>query len=119
MYYLTGTTGGDGFDYYTSTDMVTWEYKGALYRKSDKHDAQATAFWAPEVKRYNGRYYLTYSCTMPGREHRMLSSMALIVTARVSGWLVPKLTTRIPFLGEIAVSEGVFFVIIKRVSFRN
>lgn len=77
MYYLTGTTGGDGFDYYTSTDMVTWEYKGALYRKSDKHDAQATAFWAPEVKRYNGRYYLTYSCTMPGREHRMLSSMAV------------------------------------------
>ena len=31
LYYLTGTTSlpeGMGFAYYTSTDLITWEYKG-------------------------------------------------------------------------------------------
>lgn len=74
-YYLTGTTGGNGFDYYVSSDMTTWEYKGPLYRKSPNHPG-TSLFWAPEVKRYNGRYYLSYSCYLP--EHKsMLSCLAV------------------------------------------
>ena len=47
-YYMTGTTAGDcGFDYYTSKDLVTWEYGGPLFRKSAGHFG-AGAFWAPE-----------------------------------------------------------------------
>lgn len=74
-YYLTGTSGDGGFDYYTSADLVTWEYKGALFRTSQDHPGTA-AFWAPEVKRYNGRYYLSYSCYIPERD-RMLTCLAV------------------------------------------
>ena len=62
IYYLTGTSNADvGFDYYTSHDLVTWEFQGALFHRSSGHPG-AGCFWAPEVKRYKGQFYLTYSC---------------------------------------------------------
>lgn len=69
IYYLTGTSNlpdGEGFAYYTSTDLITWEYKGVLYRKPADHIG-STAFWAPEVKYYQGKFYMTYSCYVPAR----------------------------------------------------
>jgi len=70
-YYLTGTTNltdGEGFAYYVSTDLITWKYKGELYRKPDNHIG-TTAFWAPEVEYYEGKFYLTYSCYVPEKKH--------------------------------------------------
>lgn len=67
VYYLTGTTNlpdGQGFAYYTSTDLTKWEYKGALYSKPDDHIG-TSAFWAPEVKFHKGKFYMTYSCYVP------------------------------------------------------
>lgn len=67
IYYLTGTSGADkGFEYYTSTDLKNWEYKGMLYEPGD-NDAYkgASCFWAPEVHVVNGKYYLTFSCLSP------------------------------------------------------
>lgn len=55
-----------GFDYYVSSDLVAWEYGGPLFRKSPAHFG-AGAFWAPEVERYEGRFYMTYSCLEPER----------------------------------------------------
>ena len=75
LYYLTGTGGDSGFDYYTSTDLVTWEYGGPLFRKSQDHPG-TSSFWAPEVTRYQGRYYLSYSCFMPEKE-KMLTCLAV------------------------------------------
>lgn len=66
MYYLTGTTGGDGFDYYTSPDLVTWSGGGTLYKRPADHFG-TDCFWAPEVKYYRGRFYMTYSCADPVR----------------------------------------------------
>lgn len=75
VYYLTGTTGDAGFAYYTSTDLLTWKYGGLLYRIPEGH-AGDSSFWAPEVKQYAGKFYLTYSCAMPERG-RMLTCMAV------------------------------------------
>ncbi len=69
LYYLTGTTvlpEGEGFAYYTSSDLVTWKYKGVLYQKPADHIGNS-AFWAPEVRYYNGKFYMTYSCSVPER----------------------------------------------------
>ena len=66
VYYLTGTTGNDGFDYYTSPDLVTWRFGGTLYRRPADHFG-TDCFWAPEVKYYRGRFYMTYSCADPAR----------------------------------------------------
>ncbi|MDD2437837.1 MAG: glycoside hydrolase family 43 protein [Massilibacteroides sp.] len=83
-YYLTGTTvlpEGEGFAYYTSTDLITWDYHGVLYRKPENHIG-TFGFWAPEVKYYNGKFYLTYSCYV---KERNLMLTCLAVSERPDG----------------------------------
>lgn len=73
IYYLTGTSDlpdGMGFAYYESKDLITWTYKGALYKKPENH-VGASAFWAPEVKYYKGKFYMTYSCYVPNRDQAL------------------------------------------------
>ncbi len=78
-YYMTGTTANgfdyEGFDYYTSKDLITWEFKGALFRKTKQHFG-AGAFWAPEVKFYKGKFYMTYSC-LDAQKGILLSCLAV------------------------------------------
>lgn len=80
-YYLTGTTAtaeAAGFDYYTSKDLVVWEYKGELFRKEADHFGVG-AFWAPEVEYYNGKFYMTYSC-LDAKRGILLSCLAVSET---------------------------------------
>ncbi|MDD4578487.1 MAG: glycoside hydrolase family 43 protein [Sphaerochaeta sp.] len=82
VYYMTGTSIPDsGFNYYTSKDMVTWEFGGALFRPSEDHYGVGY-FWAPEVKYYQDRFYLTYSSR--DKESGLLLS-ALAVSDRPEG----------------------------------
>ncbi len=64
LYYLYGTTGettwegqGEGFHVYTSPDLATWQGPEACFRPPAGFWADRN-FWAPEVHRYRGRYYL-------------------------------------------------------------
>ena len=78
LYYLTGTTAlpeGEGFAYYISSDLIRWKYQGLLYRKPKDHIG-CYGFWAPEVKYYEGRFYMTYSCYMKDLD-RMLTCLAV------------------------------------------
>ena len=60
-YYLIGTTSPrEGFLCYESSDLSHWESKGWAWKKPANHWA-VNAFWAPEVKFYQGKFYLTYS----------------------------------------------------------
>lgn len=64
LYYMTGTADlpdGAGFVCYVSSDLITWKYNNVLYRKPAEHPGISN-FWAPEVKYYKGKFYLTYSC---------------------------------------------------------
>lgn len=63
-YYLFGSTDADiwrgpgtGFDCYRSRDLATWEGPYPAFRPAPDFWAE-TNFWAPEVHRYRGRYYL-------------------------------------------------------------
>ncbi len=71
-YYLFGTTDancwdveyGRGFDSYRSTDLEHWE--GPFMAFSRPADFPAVGnFWAPEVHRYKGRYYMFASFKSP------------------------------------------------------
>ena len=64
-YYLYGTNAGDGFKAWTSTNLVQWDSLGYVYRKGPGTWGEAR-FWAPEVARYRGRYYLAYSARKDG-----------------------------------------------------
>ncbi|RHJ81537.1 family 43 glycosylhydrolase [Parabacteroides sp. AM08-6] len=65
-YYLYGT-GGDsnfGFQVYTSKDLKSWEgpkgaSNGYALKKGDSFGTKG--FWAPQVFRYNGKYYMAYT----------------------------------------------------------
>ncbi|MDH6304120.1 beta-xylosidase [Parabacteroides sp. PF5-5] len=78
IYYMTGTSNlpqGEGFICYKSTNLIVWEYIGELYRKPEKHIG-IYGFWAPEVKHYKGKFYMTYSCYVEDRD-LMLTCLAV------------------------------------------
>ncbi len=60
-YYLTGTTdSGTGFRIWSSPNLVDWEPLGFAYR-AGKGSWGQNYFWAPELFRLGGSYYLAYS----------------------------------------------------------
>lgn len=64
-YYLTGTSAEDGFFMLESDDLVTWKsvdngLGGRILQLGDGTYGEH-AFWAPQVFKENGKYYLTYS----------------------------------------------------------
>lgn len=59
-YYLYGTGRPDGFPVYTSTDLHNWQlYKRNALLKGDSYGT--TGFWAPQVFRHDGKYYMAYT----------------------------------------------------------
>jgi GH43 family beta-xylosidase len=79
-YYLFGTTSSNtGFQYYTSEDLVYWKPGGWAYQKTENSWADAL-FWAPEVKFYRGKFYMTYSGRVRGSNPalwKMLTALAV------------------------------------------
>lgn len=59
-YYLYGTGSPDGFGVYTSKNLENWKRadKPALL-KGDSYGSKS--FWAPQVFRYRGKYYMAYA----------------------------------------------------------
>ena len=57
-YYLYHT--GKGFKVYTSSDLVNWVSLGNAM-PDDGYKWAKSHFWAPEVVKYNGKYYLHYT----------------------------------------------------------
>lgn len=67
LYYLYGTDGFHGvrFDVYKSADLVNWDGPTSVFDPAP--DFWATQdFWAPEVHRYQGRYYMFASFKADG-----------------------------------------------------
>lgn len=63
-YYLYGTNSPEGFQVYTSEDLIHWtipsEAKdGLALRKGDAYGEKG--FWAPQIFRHNGQYYMVYT----------------------------------------------------------
>jgi beta-xylosidase len=72
-YYLYGTSAGDGFKYWTSENLTVWEEKGYAFRKTSNSWGKGS-FWAPEVIKYDNKFYMVYSAsgeTMYGKGLRL------------------------------------------------
>lgn len=59
--YVTGT----GYPAFSSKDLVNWKYEKKVFSGSGKKWS-TTGFWAPEVFKFNNKYYLTYSAAVDG-----------------------------------------------------
>ena len=72
-YYLYGTRGADtwgngsGFDVYVSDDLIEWSEPKAAFERYDGFWADKN-FWAPEVHKYKGEYYMFASFKSECRE---------------------------------------------------
>jgi len=71
-YYLYGTTGADtwegkpaGFDVYIGNDLEHWEGPTPVFRPGPDFWSDRN-YWAPEVHRYRGRYYMFASFKAEG-----------------------------------------------------
>lgn len=95
IYYLYATNSGDGFIASKSTDLVNWTSCGLVAKKGDIYGDYY--FWAPEVYKYNGRYYLLYTA----EEH-----IALAVADSPAG---PFRKTSDGFLIDRQAIDGHFF----------
>ena len=74
-YYLIGTSApffgyrtgeaNPGIKIYTSDDLLNWKYEKLLIDRSklDSTVWYLDRFWAPEIHRLNGKYYLTFNCS--------------------------------------------------------
>jgi len=62
-YFMYGTGGGaeNGYAAYSSSDLKTWNFEGQVYRNDTKNAWGIHSFWAPEVYKRNGKYYMFYS----------------------------------------------------------
>ncbi|MBW3637108.1 MAG: glycoside hydrolase family 43 protein [Armatimonadetes bacterium] len=76
-YFLYGSTDTErGFECWSSNDLVNWKYEGWILENNENSWGES-AFFAPEVKAYRGKYYLSYSAQPRGcSQHRMLMALA-------------------------------------------
>ena len=83
-YYLFGTNASnEGFKCWESTDLVHWTPKGWAYQETDDSWAKSH-YWAPEVKEYRGKFYMTYSA-MPKKAETPRLLIALAVSDKPEG----------------------------------
>lgn len=62
LFYMYGTTEGlNGFKAYSSKDLVNWVDEGVVYQGATDSSWTKDCFWAPEVYRHNGKYYIFFS----------------------------------------------------------
>ena len=61
-YYMYATSSPVGFKVWESSNLVDWDEKGFALTKFNNGDQWGQGnFWAPEVKFYNGKFYMVYS----------------------------------------------------------
>jgi len=62
-YYMYGTGGGakNGYGVFSSGDLVDWTWEGQVYHGATGDSWCIGAFWAPEVYKVRGKYYMFYS----------------------------------------------------------
>jgi len=63
IYYMYGTGAGanDGFVAYSSEDLVNWKREGQVFTGNTEESWSIANFWAPEVYKFNDRFYMFYS----------------------------------------------------------
>lgn len=62
-YYMYGTGGGarNGFAAYSSENLVDWNFEGMVYTADMEKSWCIGDFWAPEVYKFDGKYYMFFS----------------------------------------------------------
>lgn len=77
VYYMYATSSvSRGFDAWKSTDCENWTHCGLAYERTATSFGK-TGFWAPEVYKYNGKYYLVYSAEHRNDKNKLICSIGI------------------------------------------
>lgn len=78
-FYMYGTGGGakDGFATYSSNDLINWKFEGQIYFGNIENSWNLKSFWAPEVYRIDGKYYLFYSADKKDNPNNELETFSI------------------------------------------
>lgn len=82
MYESTPWFGGKGVSVRTSVDLENWTEKKEVMSVPEKFIKDCQAVWAPEVHRYNNKYYLFTTLTFPQRKDKPIVAMEANVKPR-------------------------------------
>lgn len=108
VYYLYGTGDTHGFDVWTSTDLKQWEKAARVLEAGDGVWGDS-AFWAPGVLAYRGRFYLFYSSSgiLPDTGGRRSTRIGIAV-ADSPGGPFREVVPRLPLLGRAVIDPELF-----------
>ncbi len=70
-YYLYGTAADDGLYVWTSHDLVNWQRNGYALKRTQSSWARRN-FWAPELFKYRGKYYLHFTAQNANHDRRIV-----------------------------------------------
>lgn len=70
-YYLFGTAGSGGTSVWTSQNLIDWKFGGASFERSSRTYSRRH-FWAPEMFKHNGRYYLHFTASSSDVSQRLV-----------------------------------------------
>jgi beta-xylosidase len=78
-YYMYGSGGGakNGFSTYYSKDLVNWKYEGQVYYGDNVNGWGNGDYWAPEVYKRNGKYYMFYSAQWKNNPNNELENFRI------------------------------------------
>ena len=78
-YYMYGTGGGakDGFATYSSKDLVNWKFEGQVYKGNKEGSWAVGNFWAPEVYKFNNKYYMFFSAQWENNPNNELENFKI------------------------------------------
>jgi len=105
VYYLYGTTSNSGFKAWKSTNLKKWIPLGNVYTRTEKSWGN-NSFWAPEVCRYRGKYYLTYSAN--GVNEKAKFKLCLAVADKPDGPFIDVKTPWIEFSDWACIDASLF-----------
>lgn len=104
-YYCYATSAPDGFKAWTSRDLLDWTEIGYVYQRNADSWGESD-FWAPEVVRYEGKYYLHYSARW-GKNQSLRIGVAIADTP--NGPFVDVFNHPMFDFGYAAIDGHVFF----------
>jgi len=110
-YYLTGTLPpywdgtSEGVKLWSSDDLLHWKEEGFLLHRSiaDEHAWFRDYWWAPEIHKKNGKFYLTVNCR--NDERGIGQNPLLAVSDRIGGGY-QLLNAAAPFFTQKKYDEG-------------
>ena len=72
-YYLYGTSHEQGLLVWTSKNLVNWQLRGFAFHRSEQTWSRRN-FWAPELFKHKGKYYLHFTALGQGQRRRIVLS---------------------------------------------